>query len=329
MSEILRVEHLTTSYITERNLFGKPIKTVRAVNDVSFILEKGDFLGIVGESGCGKSTLAKSILQLVKPDSGSIFYDGKDLEKLTREELRLIRQKIQVVFQDPYASLNPRMTVREIIESPLRVYDIGTSEERAEKVKAICEATELREEYLDRYPHEFSGGQRQRIMIARALILEPEIVVFDEPVSALDVSVRAQVLNLLMDLKQKMNFTALFISHDLSVVKYICNKVAVMYLGNIVELGDKKQLYEKPKHPYTKALLSAIPIPEVKERKEKVILKGEIPSPLHVPQGCPFHTRCPLATGICSRQKPEWYAVSDTQGCACHLLSNTGYREAI
>lgn len=320
MSEILRVEHLTTSYVTEKNLLGKPKKTVRAVNDVSFTLEKGDFLGIVGESGCGKSTLAKSILRLVQPESGDVIYNGKNLNSLSSEEMRNLRQKIQVVFQDPYASLNPRMTVREIIESPLRVYKIGTPEERAEKVKKICEATELREEYLDRYPHEFSGGQRQRIMIARALILEPEIVVFDEPVSALDVSVRSQVLNLLMDLKSKMNFTALFISHDLSVVKYICNKVAVMYLGSIVEFGDKKEIYENPVHPYTQALLSAIPIPEVKEKKNRDFLEGEIPSPLNMPSGCPFHTRCPYAKGTCSRQKPNWTNVSTDHGCACHLV---------
>lgn len=322
MSEILRVEHLTTSYVTEKTILGKPKKTVRAVNDVSFSLDKGDFLGIVGESGCGKSTLAKSILRLVRSESGDVIYNGKNLNSLTAEEMRLARQKIQVVFQDPYASLNPRMTVREIIESPLRVYNIGTAQERAEKVKKICEATELREEYLDRYPHEFSGGQRQRIMIARALIMEPEIVVFDEPVSALDVSVRSQVLNLLMDLKTKMNFTALFISHDLSVVKYVCNKVAVMYLGNIVEMGDKKQIYEQPVHPYTQALLAAIPIPEVKGQKNRDTLKGEIPSPLNMPSGCPFHTRCPYAKGVCSRKKPEWTNVSSVHGCACHLVSN-------
>lgn len=317
---ILKLENVKTSFVTEKNLIGKPTKIVRAVNGVSFTLNKGDMLGIVGESGCGKSTLARTVLRLVEPESGKIIYNGTDILSLNKEQMRKQREKMQMVFQDPYASLNPRMTVREIIESSLRVYNIGNVAEREEKIKKIMELTELREEYLNRYPYEFSGGQRQRIVIARALVLHPEFIVFDEPVSALDVSVRAQVLNLLADLKKELAFTSLFISHDLSVIKYICNKTAVMYLGHIVELADKDELYANPRHPYTQALFSAIPIPKVGARKEHQVLEGEIPSPLNPPSGCPFHTRCPKATALCRKEAPVLENLGEGHSCACHYV---------
>jgi oligopeptide/dipeptide ABC transporter ATP-binding protein len=316
---VLQAEHIKTSFVIEKSLLGKTKKKVQAVNDVSFSLEEGDILGIVGESGCGKSTLARTVLRLIEPESGSVFYRGEDLAVLGKEDMRKMRQKMQIVFQDPYASLNPRMTIGEILESPLRVYKIGDRAERQNKVREILELTGLREEYLERYPHEFSGGQRQRVMIARALILEPDFLVFDEPVSALDVSVRSQILNLLVDLREKLHFTALFISHDLSVVKYICNRTAVMYLGHIVELAEKTELYEAPLHPYTQALLEAIPIPEVGAHREHDSLKGEIPSPLNPPSGCPFHTRCPRACETCKGEFPQLREISPGHWCACHL----------
>ncbi len=326
---VLRVEHCKTSFVTEKSLLGKPKKKVRAVDDVSFVLWEGDMLGIVGESGCGKSTLARTILRLIEPESGVICYRGKDLASLSREEMRKMRRKMQIVFQDPYASLNPRMTVGEIIESPLRVYGVRDAAKRREMVKKTMELTELKEEWQNRYPHEFSGGQRQRVMIARALILEPEFLIFDEPVSALDVSVRSQILNLLVDLKKELNFTSLFISHDLSVVKYICNRTAVMYLGHLVELADKKDLYEKPAHPYTEMLLSAIPIPKAGAHREHHSLQGEIPSPLNPPTGCPFHTRCPKASHRCAQEYPQWHQLEGNHGCACHLVSGYGYGEGV
>lgn len=326
---VLRVEHCKTSYVTEKSLLGKPLKKVNAVNDVSFTLNEGDMLGIVGESGCGKSTLARTVLNLIRPESGKIYYRGTELSALNEKEMRKMRQKMQIVFQDPYASLNPRMTIGEIIESPLRVYGIGNAEERKKKVRETMELTELKEEWTDRYPHEFSGGQRQRVMIARALILEPDFLVFDEPVSALDVSVRSQVLNLLADLKKELNFTSLFISHDLSVVKYICNKVAVMYLGHIVELADKAELYENPVHPYTQMLLSAIPVPKVGAHREHRSLQGEIPSPLNLPLGCPFHTRCPKACDKCFHEYPKWHQVKENHWCSCWFSDEHGYGEGI
>lgn len=320
---VLQVENCKTSFVVGRSLFGKPLNRVRAVDGVSFSLNRGDMLGIVGESGCGKSTLARTVLRLVEPDEGSIRYEGTDLSSLGKEGMREMRRKMQMVFQDPYASLNPRMTIREIIESPLRVYRIGSKKERMEKVARIMELTGLKEEYLNRYPHEFSGGQRQRIIIARALILNPGFLVCDEPVSALDVSVRSQVLNLMTDLKEEFQFTSMFISHDLSVVKYICNKAAVMYLGHFVELAEIKELYGNPMHPYTRALLSSIPLPNVGIRRKHQILKGEIPSPLNPPSGCPFHPRCPLTSEKCSREIPEWKEVEAGHWCACHYAQGS------
>ncbi len=315
--EILKVRHLTTSYVTERTILGKPKKKVHALHDVSFSLSKGDMLGVVGESGCGKSTLAKTLLRLIDPDSGRIEFDGEDISELSSEELRKLRKRIQMVFQDPYASLNPKMTVGEIIGSPLRVYGIGNRIEREERIREIMRLTGLDDDYIDRYPSEFSGGQRQRIMIARTLILHPEFVIFDEPVSALDVSVRAQILNLINDLK-KLNFTSLFISHDLSVIKFICNKIAVMYLGHIVELTSTEELFSNPLHPYTRALISAIPIPEYGHKRPNSMLTGQIPSPLDPPSGCPFHTRCPYATDICKTSCPELTEDHPGHFSACH-----------
>lgn len=315
---VLQVEHVKTSFTLGKTLLGKPIRRVRAVDDVSFCLRRGDTLGIVGESGCGKSTLARTVLRLVEPEGGTIYYEGTDLGSLSREEMRLMRKRMQIVFQDPYASLNPRMTVKDIIESPLRVFQIGTKEERLQKVIRMMEQTGLKEEYLERYPHEFSGGQRQRIIIARALILHPGFLVCDEPVSALDVSVRSQVLNLMKDLKEKMDFSSLFISHDLSVVKYICDQVAVMYLGRFVELADMEELYGAPAHPYTQALLASIPLPSVRAQREHQMLKGEVPSPLNPPDGCYFHPRCPRACERCAREAPVWREISPDHWCACH-----------
>lgn len=319
---VLQVENCKTSFVVGRSLFGRPLNRVHAVDGVSFSLNRGDTLGIVGESGCGKSTLARTVLRLVEPDEGSILYEGTDLSRLGREEMREMRRKMQMVFQDPYAALNPRMTIREIIESPLRVYKIGSKKERLEKVAKIMELTGLKEEYLNRYPHEFSGGQRQRIVIARALIMEPGFLVCDEPVSALDVSVRSQVLNLMMDLKKELKFTSMFISHDLSVVKYICNKAAVMYLGHFVEMAGIRELYGNPRHPYTRALLSSIPLPSVGARREHQVLKGEVPSPINPPSGCPFHPRCPLAAEKCSREVPEWKEIRTGHWCACHFAQD-------
>lgn len=326
---VLQVEHCSKTFVIEKTLLGKPLKEVRAVNGVSFALEEGDTLGIVGESGCGKSTLVRTVLRLIEPTSGRIAYRGVELTGLKREEMRQMRQKMQIVFQDPYASLNPRMTLREIVESPLRVYGIGDAAERRRRTEKTMELTQLAQEWMDRYPHEFSGGQRQRVVIARALILEPEFLAFDEPVSALDVSVRSQILNLLADLKKELNFTSLFISHDLSVVKYICNRVAVMYLGHLVELADKEELYKNPSHPYTQMLLSAILIPKVGANREHNSISGDIPSPVNPPTGCPFHTRCPKACDRCVREYPQWNQISKSHGCACHFASKWAYGEGI
>lgn len=326
---VLQVEHCRKAFVIEKSLLGKPLKEVKAVDDVSFALEEGDTLGIVGESGCGKSTLVRTVLRLIEPTSGRISYRGVELTGLKREEMRQMRRKMQIVFQDPYASLNPRMTLREIVESPLRVYGIGDVVERRRRAEKTMELTQLAQEWMDRYPHEFSGGQRQRVVIARALILEPDFLVFDEPVSALDVSVRSQILNLLVDLKKELNFTSLFISHDLSVVKYICNRVAVMYLGHLVELADKEELYKNPAHPYTRMLLSAIPVPKVGAAREYKSISGEIPSPVNPPTGCPFHTRCPKVCDRCVREYPQWNQISESHGCACHFASEWGYGEGI
>ena len=285
-NEILRVEHVKKYFYGNKKLFQKERSVVKAVNDVSFDIKEGETFGIVGESGCGKSTLGRTVIQLLKPTEGKVIYKGMDLAALPAEEMRKLRMEIQIIFQDPYASLNPRMTVRELIQAPLDVFSNASAEEKLSKVKEIMAKVGLREEYLGKYPHEFSGGQRQRIVIARALILDPQFIFCDEPVSALDVSVRAQVLNLMKDLQKEFNLTYMFISHDLSVVRFLCDIIAVMYLGRIVELADKEELYNNAKHPYTEALMSAIPVPDVDVKRIPVLLEGDIPSPYNPPSGC-------------------------------------------
>ena len=289
------------------------------MDSVDLTIYEGETIGVVGESGCGKSTLGRCILQLIRPTAGNVLYRGEDITKLNKEQMRQMRRKMQLIFQDPYASLNPRMTVLELIMAPLEAFGIGTMEERVQRVKEIMELVGMPENMMNRYPHEFSGGQRQRIVIARALVLNPEFVVCDEPVSALDVSVRAQVLNLIQELKKKKHLTYMFISHDLSVVKYISDRIAVMYLGRIVEIAEKNELYNNPQHPYTKALLSAIPIPDVDNKMKREILTGDVPSPLNPPSGCYFHTRCKYATERCKTECPALHDVGNGHMVACHL----------
>lgn len=316
---LLEVQKVKKEFVTSKSLTGKPVKIVHAVDSVDLTIYEGETIGVVGESGCGKSTLGRCILQLIRPTAGNVLYRGEDITKLNKEQMRQMRRKMQLIFQDPYASLNPRMTVLELIMAPLEAFGIGTMEERVKRVKEIMELVGMPENMMNRYPHEFSGGQRQRIVIARALVLNPEFVVCDEPVSALDVSVRAQVLNLIQELKKKKHLTYMFISHDLSVVKYISDRIAVMYLGRIVEIAEKNELYNNPQHPYTKALLSAIPIPDVDNKMKREILTGDVPSPLNPPSGCYFHTRCKYATERCKTECPALHDVGNGHMVACHL----------
>ncbi|HBK80118.1 MAG TPA: peptide ABC transporter substrate-binding protein [Nitrospinae bacterium] len=306
--------------ITEGILFQKSMGAVKAVDGVSFTIARGETLGLVGESGCGKTTTGRCILRLEEPTEGEIKFDGVDLLTLEGIELREIRRKIQVIFQDPYSSLNPRMKVGDIVGEPMYVHGIEPdSKKRRLRVRELLTTCGLRAEMDDRYPHEMSGGQRQRVGIARALALEPEFIICDEPVSALDVSIQAQVINLLEDLRDKFGLTYLFIAHDLSVVRHLCHRVAVMYLGKIVELADCDELYDNPQHPYTKALLSAVPVPdpEVEEGREHIIVTGEVPSPINPPRGCVFHTRCPVAVDGCRRDVPEFRELSRGHWAAC------------
>jgi oligopeptide transport system ATP-binding protein len=321
---LLRVENLVKYFpISQRSFFRRHASAVHAVDDVSFDLKRGETLGLVGESGCGKSTTGRTILQLYRPTSGAVFFDGIDLVKLKGQDLRKMRRRMQIIFQDPYASLNPRMTVGEIISDPLLVFNVNKSKkEILENVRSLLELVKLDPSFTNRYPHEFSGGQRQRIGVARALALHPELIVCDEPISALDVSIQAQVVNLLVELQQQFNLTYLFIAHDLSMVRLLCDRVAVMYLGVLVELSECDELYDNPLHPYTKALLSAVPIPDpiVEEKRQRIILRGEVPSPVNPPSGCRFHTRCPIAQPICTELVPEWREILPDHFVACHLV---------
>jgi oligopeptide/dipeptide ABC transporter ATP-binding protein len=320
---LLEVRNLVKCFPIRGGFFSREIGSVKAVSDVSFKIFKGETLGLVGESGCGKSTLGRCILRLIEPTSGEVLFHGKDITKLGASEMRKLRRQMQIVFQDPFASLNPRMSVEEIIGEPLVIHKIYSN--RADRLKRIYELMDLcglRREAISRYPHEFSGGQRQRICIARALAVNPEFIVCDEPVSALDVSIQAQIINLMQDLQKELGLTYLFIAHDLKVVKHISNRVAVMYLGKIVETATSDELYRNPKHPYTQALLSAIPIADPDQKKDRIILKGDVPSPIHPPSGCYFHPRChKLISGVCEKQVPELkiQSVVHKHEYLCHL----------
>lgn len=316
---VLKVNNLSKIFnIKSNKLLEKP-KKLKAVNDVSFEVIEGETLGIIGESGCGKSTLGKCIIQLLKPSSGEVLYNDIKINNLNKADLKKTRKDIQIIFQDPYSSLDPRKTVGAIIEEPMIIHNIGKPEDRKNRVIELLKEVGLDTFHVNRYPHEFSGGQRQRINVARALALNPKVIVCDEPVSALDVSVQAQVLNLLKELQRKLNLTYVFISHDLSVVKYISDRIAIMYLGKIVEIGDAKNIYKDPKHPYTKALFSAIPPESPFENKEKLVLEGDIPSPLNLPSGCPLSTRCPNCKEECLKDVPELKEIGDNHKVACFL----------
>lgn len=308
--------------ITRGLIFQRETGAVKAVDGVNLSIKKGETLGLVGESGCGKSTTGRTILQLQKPTAGEVWFDGRNLVNLKGEELRRMRRRFQMIFQDPYASLNPRMTVGSIVAEPLTVHNIAHGREAQDRVEELLRVVGLDPYFVSRYPHEFSGGQRQRVGIARALAVNPDFIVCDEPISALDVSIRAQILNLLEHLQEQFSLTYLFIAHDLAVVRHISDRVAVMYLGKIVEQADRDALYENPMHPYTKALLSAVPIPSprIERQRERVILVGDAPSPANPPPGCHFHTRCPIAQkGLCDVKEPEWREVAPNQWAACHL----------
>ena len=316
---LLHVDDLKMHFPIYRGVFQRQVGAVRAVDGVSFDVKRGETLGLVGESGCGKSTTGRTILQLYKPTAGKVEFDGTNLVTLKGEHMRQMRRKMQMIFQDPYASLNPRMTVAQLVGEPLMVHNVATGAEINDRVAHLLELVNLNPAFATRYPHEFSGGQRQRIGVARALALQPSFIICDEPISALDVSIQAQVVNLLEELQEQFNLTYLFIAHDLSMVKHISDRVAVMYLGVIVELATRDELYSKPLHPYTRALLSAVPIPDpiADAKRERVILKGDVPSPANPPSGCRFRTRCPIAEAVCAETRPEFREIKPGHFVAC------------
>ncbi|NRS47869.1 dipeptide ABC transporter ATP-binding protein [Brevibacillus sp. HB2.2] len=320
--DLLVVKNLKKYYPITGGVLGGEVGVVKAVDDVSFTVKSGETLGLVGESGCGKSTTGRSLLRLIEPTSGEINFDGTDVMSLSTDAMRKMRRDMQIVFQDPFASLNPRHNIEKILEEPLIVHGLGSSAERKKRVQEMLEIVGLSSYHASRYPHQFSGGQRQRIGIARALMLKPKLIVADEPVSALDVSIQSQVLNLMQDLQREFGLTYLFIAHDLSVVRHISDRVGVMYLGRIVELTTSSQLYSNPLHPYTKALLSAVPSPDPDAVRERVILQGDVPSPAKPPSGCTFHTRCPHVTEECRTVRPEFADTGDGHFVACHLYKS-------
>lgn len=322
-SSLLKIDNLKMHFPIMRGvIFQRQVGAIKAVDGLNFSMFKGETLGLVGESGCGKSTTGRAILQLYRPTDGNVVFEGKDLTKTSGEELRKMRRRMQMIFQDPYASLNPRMTVGSIISEPLEVHGIGSNrKERQERVQDLLKRVNLNPYFVNRYPHEFSGGQRQRIGIARALAVNPAFIVCDEPISALDVSIQAQIINLLEDLHEELGLTYLFIAHDLSVVRHISDRIAVMYLGKIVELADRDALYANPMHPYTQALLSAVPIPDpvIESKRQRIILEGDVPSPANPPKGCHFNTRCPRVMDVCRQQEPPFKDYGDGHYAACFL----------
>jgi peptide/nickel transport system ATP-binding protein len=317
---LLQVRDVKTHFPVRGGLLGRVRGTVKAVDGVAFDIQRGETLGLVGESGCGKSTLGRTLLRLIEPTAGSIRFEGQELTGLSQRQLRPLRRRMQLIFQDPYASLNPRMTVRDIVGEPFAIHGLASGREREEKVGALLDLMGLPREALERYPHEFSGGQRQRIGIARSIAMRPDLVIADEPISALDVSIQAQIVNLLVDLQRELKLTYLFIAHDLKIVEYISTRVAVMYLGKIVELAGSEELYRRPRHPYTQALLSAVPVPDPDHERTRIILQGDVPSPLAPPPGCAFHPRCPHAFERCRRETPPLYALGNGHPAACFLV---------
>ena len=321
MAELLEVRHLIKHFPLRRGFWGRRRALVHAVDDVSFSIGENETLGLVGESGCGKSTTGFSLLRLIEPTAGEVWFEGENILALDANRLRQHRRRMQIVFQDPFGSLNPRLTVERIVEEPLLNYETLDGDQRKQRVAEALDTVGLLPEYMARFPHEFSGGQRQRICVARALVLRPRLVIGDEPVSALDVSVRAQVLNLMVRLQRQLKLSYLFISHDLSVVRYVSHRVGVMYLGRIVEMADVKTIYDRPAHPYTRALLSAVPVPDPRRRRQRIVLQGDVPSPINPPSGCHFHPRCPEAMETCRREVPRMRRVADRHRVCCHLYN--------
>lgn len=318
---LLEVHNLKVHFPVKKGILQRTQGYVRAVDDVSFEITKGETFGLVGESGCGKSTTGRAVLSLIKPTSGQVLFGLEDLATISPSQMREKRKDMQMVFQDPYASLNPRFTIEQILEEPLKAHQIGDAGQRQKMIADMMDVCGLNRTYLKRYAHEFSGGQRQRICIARALILKPQLIVADEPVSALDVSIQSQILNLLQDIQEEFGLTYLFISHDLAVVKHLCNRLGVMYLGRMAELGTAEKIYAKPLHPYTQSLLSAIPAADPRRKKERILLRGEVPSPSNPPAGCAFVTRCPKAEAICKEVRPTMIQIEEDHGVACHLYT--------